>query len=211
MSEKQQEQGEEQSLAPRRSIRLLGVSIAAVLVAILTALLVFLWSAMHALPPVRISYQGSTNDPAVPFAWGVFRLENDLKEPVVTPGGVFERWDGQHWVQGVGTYYANFGGEREFAKHTTTNVQTVLPRKPGRYRLALRYLAKSRLTPQFFLSRRNRVLQYLIRKRILPVTTSSGAPIFPGYYAMEQGKDVVAYSEAIDVPAIIEPERKILK
>ena len=136
MGENQHEQGEVQGLPPKRSIRLLGVCITVVLVAILMALLVSLWSATHALPPVRIGYQGSTNNPAVRLAWGVFRLENDLSEPIVIHGGIFERWDGQHWLQGTGTYYANFGGEREFAKSATTNVQTVLPRKPGRYRLA---------------------------------------------------------------------------
>ncbi len=211
MGEKQQEQREARSLAPKRSIRLIGVSLTAVLVAILTALVVLLWSATHALPPVRISYQGSTNEPAAPFAWGLFRLENDLNESIHTAGGVFERWDGQHWLQGAGTYAANFGGEREFAKCMATNVQTALPRKPGRYRLAFRYWPKSGQTPRFFLSGRNRVLQYLIRKDILPVTTGSGRPIFPGYYAIEPGKAVVAFSEAIEVPAVAERERKVFK
>jgi hypothetical protein len=185
----------------RPTIRRLGFLVGAFVGIVAIILLALLWSVTHALPPVRISYLCATNDPALPFAWGVFKLENDLNEPLTTGGGVFEKWDGHQWGRGVGTYFANFGGDREFGKGTTNNVQTALPKKEGRYRLALDYLPKSNLTPKFYMTGRYRFLQMLIRKGILSETTRSGRPIFPGYYMVEPLKAMRAYSQSIEVPA----------
>src|SRR5436190_2143713 len=97
-----------------------------------------LWSAARMLPPVRVSSLGSTNDPAMAVVWGVFEIVNDLDEPLTSYGGVFEKWDGEKWSHTVGTYIANFGGERQYEPGTTNVVKTILPKTAGRYRLAFR-------------------------------------------------------------------------
>jgi hypothetical protein len=181
-------------------LRRIAFSLAGVLVLVGIVLLGLLWFATRTLAPVRVSFLGSTNDPAVPLVWGVFQVVNDLNEPFTSYGGVFEKWDGQNWSDTVGSYFANFGGERQYAPGTTNVVCTGLPKKEGRYRLAFRYYPKSRDTPKFYASPRYRLLEFFVRKGLISTRSRSGKVVIPGDYRVDPQKALVILLEPLDIP-----------
>jgi hypothetical protein len=182
-------------------LRRIAFSLAVLLMLLVTVFLGLLWSAARTLPPVRVSFLGSTNDPAVPLVWGVFEIVNDLDEPLTSYGGIFEKWDGQKWSDTVGSSIANFGGERQYEPGTTNVVRTALPRVQGRYRLAFRYYPKSMHTPKFYASPRYRLLQFFVRMGLISTRSHFGeAVIREGHYRIDPQNPLIIRLESLDVP-----------
>jgi hypothetical protein len=180
---------------------LVASGIVVVLALLFAVFLALLWSAARMLPPVRVSFLGSTNDPAMTLVWGVFEIVNNLGEPLTSYGGVFEKWNGEKWSDTVGTYIANFGGEKQYEPGTTNIVQTVLPRTAGRYRLAFRYYPKSMNTPKFYASPRYRLLQFFVRKGIITTRNHFGRVVIQdGSYMIDPKKPLILLLDPFDVP-----------
>ncbi|MBI4324404.1 MAG: hypothetical protein HY674_04000 [Chloroflexi bacterium] len=154
---------------------------------------------------MRVSILYATNDAARPLVWGMFQVENHLKEPVTVSGGIFELWDGRQWAEDVGSVACTFGGERQFESSTTNVAQMMPPRTPGRYRLHVRYRPKSYEALKFVVTSRYRFLQPLLRTGLIPATNRLGKPYFSGYWTKEPRRNPIASSQPIQVPAYQQP------
>ena len=85
-------------------------------------------------PFVRVTFLYSTNDTRI----GVFRLENDLTEPVHAIQGVFERKSRHGWVLDTDAGAVEVGGgDLRVGTAATRVFQIFVPTNAGPYRLVL--------------------------------------------------------------------------
>src|SRR5437870_12132031 len=93
----------------------------------------FLWL-QPPRPLVRVTFLYSTNNARI----GVFRLENDLTEPVHAIQGVFERLSWHGWVLDTADGAVEVGGgDLAVGVAASRDLKIVVPTNAGPYRLVL--------------------------------------------------------------------------
>jgi hypothetical protein len=149
---------------------------------------VTLFSLTPAQHPISLTFLYTTNAPSVGTV-GVFRLENNLDEPIATSGGFYQRAGDRGAEPRIGDYGASLGGVRRFKPGVGT-FQAWIPTNGGPYRLVLYCVPDSKATRQHRNSLRMRMLGLVSR---LPVSQR-----FIGRWAGTQ----FTTSQRFEVPAL---------
>jgi hypothetical protein len=132
---------------------------------IVVGCLVFMWFESRTIVPVRLTFLHATNDPGSGNVVGVFQLKNESKEDTEIAGGLLHENKGGRWPIGRSTALQ---GPDCCPSRTSILLAIRMPTNGGPYRLAVRCIPVSKLTPKYYHSLRYRFGLFASRYRLIP-------------------------------------------